>query len=168
MAEMQFADDLREFLKSLACADAEFIVVGGYAVGFHGFPRNTGDLDIWVNPTAENSLRVAAALESFGFPVDDACRRALVSQNAIIRMGYPPARIELLTGPTGIAFSACMRNAVIATIGGCAVRVLGLDDLIANKRAAGRPRDLIDVAELERLRSVRRPSDGGGKSAAGS
>ncbi len=161
MEELQFTGDLLEFLKSLACANAEFIIVGGYAVGFHGFPRNTGDLDVWINPTAENSARVAAALEAFGFSLDDACRRALIAPNAIIRMGYPPTRIELLTGPTGLVFSQCVPNGVLAKCGGCSVRVIGLDDLIVNKRAAGRPKDLIDVAELERVRNAKPGAESG-------
>ena len=76
MVEMPFADDLRAFLKSLAAAKAEFIVVGGYAVAFHGFPRNTDDLDIWVRATADNAPRVEQAIRDFGFPVDYSARAA--------------------------------------------------------------------------------------------
>ena len=152
MVEMPFADDLRAFLKSLAAAKAEFIVVGGYAVAFHGFPRNTGDLDIWVRATADNAHRVEQAIRDFGFPVDDAARAALLQPDSILRMGHPPIRIELLTQVSGLEFAACRDRASVLEVAGTPVPVLGLDDLMANKRAAGRPKDLIDLIELERLR----------------
>lgn len=152
MVEMPFAEDLRAFLKSLAAAKAEFIVVGGYAVAFHGFPRNTGDLDIWVRATADNASRVEQAIREFGFPVDESARAALLRPDSILRMGHPPLRIELLTQVSGLEFAACRDRANVLEVAGTPVPVLGLDDLMANKRAAGRPKDLIDLMELERIR----------------
>ena len=151
MVEMPFADDLRAFLKSLDAAHAEFIVVGGYAVAFHGFPRNTGDLDIWIRATADNASRVERAVRDFGFPIDASARAALLQPDAILRMGYPPMRIELLTQISGLDFEACRSRAVVIEVDRAKVPVLGLDDLIVNKRAAGRPKDLLDLIELERI-----------------
>jgi predicted nucleotidyltransferase len=152
MVEMPFADDLRAFLKSLDAAQAEFIVVGGYAVAFHGFPRNTGDLNIWIRASADNASRVERAVREFGFPVDASARAALVQPDAILRMGYPPMRIELLTQVSGLDFESCRSRACVIEVDGAQVPVIGLDDLIHNKRAAGRPKDLLDLIELERIR----------------
>jgi predicted nucleotidyltransferase len=152
MVEMPFADDLRAFLKSLDAAQAEFIVVGGYAVAFHGFPRNTGDLDIWIRASVDNAPRVERAVRDFGFPIDASARAALLQPDAILRMGYPPIRIELLTQVSGLDFDACRSRAVMIALDDVKVPVLGLDDLIVNKRAAGRPKDLLDLIELERIR----------------
>lgn len=152
MVEMPFADDLRAFLKSLDAAQAEFIVVGGYAVAFHGFPRNTGDLDVWIRATADNAPRVERAVREFGFPIDTSARAALLQPDAILRMGYPPMRIELLTQVSGLDFESCRSRAVVIEVDRAKVPVLGLDDLIVNKRAAGRPKDLLDLIELERIR----------------
>lgn len=151
MGAPQFAGDFREFLKSLVSADAEFMVIGGYAVAFHGFPRNTGDLDIWVRPTAENASRVESAASEFGIPVTEGGRRALRDANGMIRMGYPPLRIELLTGPSGVEWDACFGRVVRMAVGDLSVPVIALEDLLVNKLAAGRPRDLLDVQELRRL-----------------
>jgi len=152
MVEMPFADDLRAFLKSLDAAQAEFLVAGGYAVAFHGFPRNTGDLDIWIRATVDNAPRVERAVRDFGFPIDASARAALLQPDAILRMGYPPMRIELLTQVSGLDFDACRSRAVVIALDDAKVPVLGLDDLIVNKRAAGRPKDLLDLIELERIR----------------
>lgn len=152
MEAMQFAGELREFLKSLVSAEAEFMLIGGYAVAFHGFPRNTGDLDIWVRPTAANAERVEAATVAFGIPMTEGGRRALRDPNGMIRMGYPPMRIELLTGPSGIHWDECSQRCVQARSGDLVIPVIGLDDLLQNKSSAARPRDLLDVQELRRLR----------------
>ncbi|MFM7808176.1 MAG: hypothetical protein ACKPEA_09660 [Planctomycetota bacterium] len=127
-------------------------MVGGYAVSFHGFPRNTGDLDIWIRATVDNAPRVERAVRDFGFPIDASARAALLQPDAILRMGYPPMRIELLTQVSGLDFDACRSRAVMIALDDAKVPVLGLDDLIVNKRAAGRPKDLLDLIELERIR----------------
>jgi hypothetical protein len=155
--ELPSSDDLREFLKSLTEREVAFLLIGGFAVALHGYPRATADFDLWVESSAANGERVLAALRDFGFmPTDDAAR-ALVTPGKILRMGYPPTRIELLTAPAGVEFGPCRSRAVMKDLFGVAVPVIGLDDLIANKRAAGRPKDLIDVAELERIRSRLNP-----------
>jgi hypothetical protein len=97
MVEMPFADELRAFLKSLDAAQADLIVVSGYAVAFHGFASNTGDLELWIQATSDNARRVEQAVREFGFPVDASARAALLQPDAILRVGYPPMRIALLT-----------------------------------------------------------------------
>jgi predicted nucleotidyltransferase len=152
MELMRFAEDLREFLRSLGRNEVEYLLIGGYAVSLHGFPRTTGDLDLWIRPTAANIERVLGALRQFGFQPGESERKALGTPGSILRLGYPPVRIELLNAPSGVEFAACRDRAVTMQIGGVSVPVLSLDDLVANKRAAGRPKDLIDAMELERIR----------------
>ena len=152
MDERPLTDDLREFLKSLIRNDVAFMLVGGYAVALHGFPRATADMDVWISTEPSNVDRVIAALRDFGFAPDADAATALRTPGKVLRMGYPPARIELLTAPAGVEFAACMRRAEEREALGVHVPTIAIDDLIANKRAAGRPKDLIDADELERIR----------------
>jgi hypothetical protein len=160
MDERPLTDDLHEFLKSLTRNDVAFMLVGGYAVALHGFPRATADMDIWIDTDPANVERVLSALRDFGFAPDADAASALRTPGKVLRMGYPPARIELLTAPAGVEFGACMGRAEIHEALGVRVPTIGLDDLIANKRAAGRPKDLIDASELERIRSATGKRDG--------
>lgn len=152
MDERPLTDDLREFLKSLTRNEVAFMLVGGYAVALHGFPRATADMDIWVSTEPANVERVLEAIRDFGFAPDADAATALRTPGKVLRMGYPPARVELLTAPAGVEFGPCMGRAEIHEALGVKVPTIGLDDLIANKRAAGRPKDLIDADELERIR----------------
>jgi len=153
--ELPSSDDLRGFLKSLTEHEVAFLVLGGYAVALHGYPRATADFDLWIESSAANAERVLAALRHFGFTPTEEAAQALLTPGKILRLGYPPTRIELLTAPAGVEFGPCRARAVMKDLFGVAVPVIGLDDLIANKRAAGRPKDLIDAAELERIRDRR-------------
>jgi len=150
-----WSDDWREFLRLLTANDVEFLLIGGYAVALHGYPRATADLDLWVDVAPRNLERVLRALREFGFDPGPDAASALATPGKILRMGYPPSRIELLTGPAGVEFDACRKRAVPRELLGMSVPTISLDDLIANKRATGRPRDLVDAAELERIRGVR-------------
>lgn len=141
--------DFDEMFAALSEAGAEFLVVGAYAVAVHGRPRATGDLDLWVRPTAENAARVWKALATFGAPLQDLSMADLTRPDLVYQIGLPPARIDVLTGISGVAFEEAWPRRVTVTIAGRAVSVLGREDLIRNKRAAGRPRDLADLAELE-------------------
>ena len=137
-------------LAALSAAGAEFLVVGAHAVAVHGRPRATGDLDLWVRPSHENSARVWEALVAFGAPLADLTRADLEQPDLIYQIGVPPARIDVLTGISGVTFAEAWPRRIIVPIGGLSVPVLGRDDLIRNKKAAGRPRDLADVADLDR------------------
>lgn len=141
--------DFVEMFAALSAAGAEYLVVGAYALAVHGRPRATGDLDIWVRATTENARRVWAALEAFGAPLRDLTLEDLSSGDLVYQIGIAPARIDVLTGLTAVAFDEAWPSRVTVTVEGVAVPVIGRAELIRNKRALGRPRDLADVAELE-------------------
>jgi predicted nucleotidyltransferase len=147
--------DWIELCKLFTDQGVEFLLVGGQAVIAYGYPRLTKDMDLWVRPTASNGQKVLEALDKVGLrPNLDASR--FEDPTLLLAMGRPPFRIDLLTDLPGIRFdSAWMRRGTI-TLDGVVVPLLALDDLLANKRAVGRPQDLADVAELEALQSAKR------------
>lgn len=138
----------REFLKSLASARVDWILIGGYAVGYHGFSRPTGDIDIWIAMSDENADRIVEALVDFGFDVPGLDRAIFLEAENIVRLGYPPHRIEILTTISGVQFDECRGRALEIELDGVPVRVISREDLVANKRASGRPKDLADLEEL--------------------
>jgi hypothetical protein len=142
--------DFSELFVALCAEGAEFIVVGGYAVIFHSAPRFTKDIDVWVRPSAENAVRVRLALAAFGAPLGDLTVEDLSADGTIFQIGVPPNRIDILTSIDGVTFEVAYARSVATTYGDVSIRVLGLDDLIANKRAVGRKQDEIDVENLER------------------
>lgn len=141
--------DFVEMLAALSAAGADYLVVGAHALAAHGRPRATGDLDLWVRATPANAGRVWAALQSFGAPLGDLTLDDLTSSDLVYQMGVAPARIDVLTGLTGVGFDEAWGSRVTVTLEGLQVPVIGREALIRNKRALGRPRDLADVAELE-------------------
>jgi hypothetical protein len=142
--------DSVEMLSVLLAEGVEFIIVGAHALAAHGIPRATGDLDIWVRPTRENAERTYAALARFGAPLEDLTPEDLVLEGTVFQIGLPPARIDILSGITGVSFDeAWPRRLVVEVAEGLQVPMLGRDDFIRNKRAVGRPKDLSDVAWLE-------------------
>ena len=140
--------DFAEILSALSAAGVEFLVVGAYAMAAHGVPRATGDIDIWVRSTPENAERVLQALRAFGAPLFDLSCDDLLRRDVVFQIGVAPNRIDILTGITGVAFEDAWRNRLTVSVESQSVPVLGLDDLIRNKSATGRPRDLADVAWL--------------------
>jgi hypothetical protein len=144
--------DFVEMLAALSDAGADYLVVGAHALAAHGFPRATGDLDIWVRPTAENAARVWSALERFGAPLHELEPPDLHSPEVVFQIGLPPSRIDLLTSITGVSFDDAWQDRIVVTVVGHDVPIIGLDAFIRNKKAVGRPRDLADVAELEEAR----------------
>lgn len=144
-------DDYRDMVLALCDAGAEFLIVGAYAVSFHGYPRATGDIDLWVRPTPANAQRVHAALAMFGAPlaglgitIDDLHRPDMVCQ-----LGQPPRRIDILTSISGVEFEDAWRSRERSSWRGRDVAFLGRDALIANKRASGRGKDLEDLRRLQ-------------------
>lgn len=148
-------DDFRDMLECLLEAEVEFVIVGAHALSVHGFARATGDIDILVEPTPENARRVMRALSSFGAPVGahGVSERDFTTLGNVYQIGLPPRRIDLLTEITGVDFERAKTSRVLARVGDLELPFLGRDALIANKRAAGRPKDLVDAAELESLGS---------------
>lgn len=151
--------DFRDLFSALCDADAEFIVVGAHAVMFYTVPRFTKDLDVWVRPTRENAERVLGALVAFGAPLADLSVDDLCAPDTIFQIGIAPNRIDIVTHIDGVTFDRAWDRAVLTTYGGVPIRILGEEDLIANKRATGRPQDLLDLEWLERARR-RREQDG--------
>lgn len=140
-------------LSALNDSGAEYLVVGAHAIGTYSTPLATGDFDIWVRPTRENAERVWAALEKFGAPrrkltIDDLC-----TPDNMYQIGVAPNRIDILTSITGVGFDEAWSNRTESQIDGIMVSVIGRTELLKNKRAAGRPKDLADVAWLEQSES---------------
>jgi predicted nucleotidyltransferase len=144
----QLPQDFKEFLALLNSEKIEYLLVGGYAVSYYGYPRPTGDLDIWIATDQQNAELMVAALKAFGFGAASATPEMFRTPGRIIRMGVPPVRIEILSSISGVEFRVCRARAVHATIDGVPVPVISREDLIANKRAAGRPKDLNDLKHL--------------------
>lgn len=146
--------EFSELLKSLNNLDVKYLVVGGYAVAYHGYPRTTGDIDIWIERSAENARRVLDALRDFGFNVPELKAELFLEPKHVIRMGLPPLRVEILTSASGVEFEHCYSERVDDELGGTPASIIGLDCLRTNKRASGRH---IDLNDLEHL-----PERGGG------
>ena len=148
---MKLPKDLREFIELLNSHGVEYLVVGGHAVAFHGYPRYTGDIDFLVRPTEENASRIVAVLESFGFSDAHEIKASLTQPEKIVQLGRPPNRIDMLTSASGVDFEEVWKQAIVAEIEGLTVRFPDLSSLLKNKRASGRAKDLADVEELEKV-----------------
>lgn len=143
-----FTADFKEFLRLLNASRVDYLLVGAYAVGLHGYPRATVDLDVWVNPIPDNAARVIEALQQFGFDVLTIEPRLFIDPRSIVRFGVPPFRIEIMTSIDGVTYGDCWNNRETFDMDGLSVPVIGLADLKANKRAAGRYKDLNDLENL--------------------
>lgn len=138
-----------EMLSALSAADVDYLIVGAFALAAHGNPRATGDIDIWIRPTRENAARVLEALRDFGAPLFDLGIDDLTAEDTVFQIGVAPVRIDILTGIDGVAFDDAWARRVPVQIESLTIPVLGLDDLAANKRASGRPKDLADLVWIE-------------------
>jgi hypothetical protein len=147
---MPLTKDLREFVECLRANEVEFLIVGALAVSWHGFPRFSGDIDIFVNPNRDNAERVIAALKQFGFASIGMTMDDLIAEDRIIQLGVEPNRIDLLTSISAVTFEEAWQSRVEGTLDGVPVHFIGRDALIKNKRASGRSKDLIDIDELTR------------------
>lgn len=141
--------DFRDMLSALSEGEAEYLLVGAYALAVHGVPRATGDLDVWVRPTADNARRVRAALARFGAPLADLTAADLTRPGTVFQVGVAPNRIDVLTSIDGVTFEEAWPARRVVRIEGLDVPVLARRHLIQNKKATGRSQDLADVARLE-------------------
>lgn len=157
---MPIQNDFREFLRLLKVRHVDFVILGGYAVAFHGYVRNTQDLDILFRADDRGVRGVMAALQDFGFPAGTVTPEEIARPGNIIRMGIPPVRIELLNSVSGVTFDEVWAGRVAADYGDVPVAYIGRTELIRNKNASGRPKDLADVDALSRRG---RSSDSRGK-----
>lgn len=140
--------DFVALLRELSTAGARYLIVGAYALSYHARPRATGDLDIWVEPTPENAARVHRALLAFGAPLADLTEGDLARPDLVYQIGVAPRRVDILTTATGLTFSDAWERREEAPFGDVTCAFLGREDLIRNKRAVGRPRDLADLEDL--------------------
>lgn len=142
--------DFKEFLELLNSKKIEYLVIGGYAVALYGYPRATGDLDIWIAISENNARNVVNALKEFGFNVPQLREELFLKKRKNIRMGNPPLRIEILTSIDGVEFSECYKHKRSSRIDGVKVNFISLSDLKKNKKASGRHRDLDDLEHLKK------------------
>ena len=138
--------DFKEFLKLLDAHSARYLLIGGYAVNAFGYVRNTVDMDVWIASDADNRLRVLQAIRDFAFPA--APDNLLDEPDAMVRMGLPPLRIEVLRKISGVDFEDCWPRRVLINDDELQIPAISLEDLKRNKRASGRRKDLLDLDEL--------------------
>lgn len=140
--------DFKEFLNLLRANQVEYLLIGAYAVGYHGYPRATQDLDVWISSTPQNATRLVTVLHEFGFTMPEVTTEFVLRPNNIIRMGEEPVRIEILNWASGVDFDECYRERIVATMDSVEVSLIGLEQLKKNKKASGRFKDLADLEEL--------------------
>lgn len=140
--------DFKEFLKLLKENEVEYLLIGGYAIGYHGYPRATNDLDVWVAIDPNNAQKIVTALQQFGFQTPDLTDKLFLQEKSIVRMGVPPMRIEILTTISGVDFEDCFQARVETILDGVEVNLISLSHLKQNKKASGRYKDLDDLEHL--------------------
>jgi len=140
--------DFREFIELLNAAKVRYLVVDGYAVAVHGYPRYTKDLDIWIEGSPNNADKVMQALHQFGFGALDIRTEDLTEKDQVIQLGYPPNRIDLLTSLEGVSFDDCYGARVAVKIEDVEIAFIDIDNLRKNKAATGRAQDLADLEHL--------------------
>lgn len=141
--------DFREFIELLNANRVKYLIVGGYAVGFHGYPRYTKDLDIWILVSEENAEHVLTALNQFGFGSMGLKRDDFLNPENFIQLGYPPNRIDLVMSCDGIEFEWTYQSKIIIEVDGLEINFIDLKNLRINKLASGRPQDLADLDNLK-------------------
>ena len=148
MAMTHLLRDFKDFLKLLNAHKVEYLIIGGYAVGYHGYPRATADIDIWVAMNPVNADKIVASLKEFGFNSPDLSPELFLKEKQIIRMGNPPFRIEIATTISGVNFSECYAERISDNLDGVKVNLISLKHLKANKKASGRHQDIADLEHL--------------------
>jgi predicted nucleotidyltransferase len=146
--DIELPKDYEEFLKLLNANGVKYLLIGGFAVGFHGYPRATYDIDIFVSKDFENANRLIKTLNEFGFEIEGLKTTLFTKDKSIVRMGVEPVKIELANFISGIEFEDAFENRVIGKIGGVEVNLISLNDLKKNKKASGRHKDLNDLEHL--------------------
>lgn len=146
--DLELPKDFKEFLSLLHANGVEYLLIGAYAVGYHGYPRATRDMDIWIASTQENAKRVVNTLKEFGFDTPELTTDVLLKADNIVRMGEEPMRIEILNSVSGVKFNECYSTRVIDQVDGIEVSLIDLENLKINKKASGRLKDLSDLEHL--------------------
>lgn len=153
---MKLSSDFADLLRALNGAGVRYLVVGAHALAYHGRPRATADLDVWVEPSPKNAARVHHALAIFGAPLESLSVADLRSDDLIFQIGIPPLRVDIITGIDGVTFAEAWPRRVKDIVDGINVTIIGREDFIRNKKAAGRLKDLADVETLRRNRKRKR------------
>jgi hypothetical protein len=146
---MEIQKDFKELLELFNANEVEYLIVGGYALAFHGAPRFTGDIDLLVKAESENARRILNALNQFGFGSVDLSEIDFIAPDKVVQLGMPPVRIDILTSLTEVDWVKAWTNKVAGRYGDTPVCFISKGDLIANKRALGRQKDLADIEALE-------------------
>jgi predicted nucleotidyltransferase len=149
---MTLDKDFEDFVVLLNKYDVAYMIVGGYALAFHGKPRHTGDLDIWIDISEENAQKMTAVIIEFGMASLGMVKSDFLVRGGIAQIGYPPLRIDILNEIDGIDFNQAYPNKLIIDVDGVPINYIGLDDLIRNKQVSGRRQDISDVNELNKLK----------------
>jgi predicted nucleotidyltransferase len=145
---IELPPDFKEFLKILNDNQVKYLVIGGYAVKYHGYARTTKDLDVWIATIPENFDQVVKALRKFDFSLPEFTPVLVIKANKIVRKGQPPIRLEISTSISGVDFEECYASRIVDTLDGVQVNIIDLPHLKANKKAAGRLKDLADLEHL--------------------
>jgi len=146
-------EDYKEMLQCFVDEDVKFLLVGAYALAAHGYPRATMDIDVWVMPSPENAAAALRALHRFGAPLHGLTIADLQKDDTIFQIGVAPRRIDIITGVSGLQFEEAFTRSAEINIEGIQVHIPSVDDLIRNKRASGRTKDLADAEALESLKT---------------
>jgi hypothetical protein len=147
---MIFEDDFIEFIELLNLHKVEYMVVGAHALAFHGRPRHTGDLDIWIKPSAGNAEKMVAVLNDFGFGSLGLEKEDFLKENYVTQLGYPPLRIDILNSISGVDFDEAYKGKIIGQYEDLDISFINISDFIANKLATGRAKDLGDIDALNK------------------
>jgi predicted nucleotidyltransferase len=145
-------EDYRDILHALSDEKVKFLLVGAYALAAHGYPRATMDIDIWVMPSSQNADAVLRALRRFGAPLHNLSKEDLQKDGTIFQIGVAPRRIDIITTASGLQFEETFKRSISMDVEGIELHIPCLDDLISNKRASGRTKDLADAEALEFLK----------------
>ena len=140
--------DFKEFIELLNKNQIEYLVVGGYAVGIHGYPRYTGDIDIWINISDETANKMVLILDEFGFGSYELKKEDFLKADNVIQLGYPPLRIDIIMSIDGVSFEESYPKRIEKEIDGLRINFIGFDELIKNKKTSGRDKDIIDLKNL--------------------
>lgn len=150
MAMIQLPQDFKYLLKLLTLHNVEYLLIGGYAVGYHGYPRATAAMDIWIANRPENARKMVKVIKEFGFNVPELSQNLFLEKKKVIRMGQPPVRIEILTEIFGVEFDECYQNRIRARLDDIEVNIIDYVNLIKNKQPVGRAKDLNDLEHLSK------------------
>lgn len=149
---MTLSKDFEDFVALLNKHKVTYMVIGGYALAFHGKPRHTGDLDIWINLSDDNAQKMVGVINDFGMASLGLEKIDFLQKGGITQIGYPPLRIDILNEIDGVNFKEAYTNKLIIDIEGLPVNYIGLDDLITNKQVSGRKQDISDVNALNKIK----------------